>query len=160
LIRELSGEPDPIIAIDGCGIPTYGLTLAAMARAYANLTCSGTSWERIPRVMGAHPDLIGSQDWIDVRLMEVTQGRLIAKTGAEGLLCVGVPGRGLGAAIKVLDGSTRALGAATIAWLLRREWLTEEEAADERLAELRRPIFTDPAGAETGEICVTDEGSR
>ena len=154
VIRSLSGS-EAEIAVDGCGVPTFGLPLSAMARAFANLTVSGAPWERIPRVMGAHPDLIGAQDWIDVRLMEVTQGRLVAKTGAEGLLCVGHAGRGV--AIKIMDGSTRALGAATIAWLFARGWITAEEADDERLANLRRPPILDPCGRKVGEIRVSLE---
>lgn len=155
VICELSGVTEADVATDGCGVPTFGFALSAMARSFANLTLPGAPWERIPRAMAAHPDLVGSPGWIDVLLMQVTDGRLIAKTGAEGLVCIGMPGQGRGAAIKVLDGSTRALGTATIEWLRSRDWITNEEANDERLSELRRPVFTDPAGNEVGRIVVT-----
>lgn len=154
VLRELSGETNPAVAIDGCGIPTFGLTLQGMAQAFASLTLEGAPWQRIPRVMGAYPELIGSSDWIDVRLMQVTRGRVIAKTGAEGLLCIGTVGCGF--AVKIMDGSTRALGAAVIELLLKRGWISEQEAADERLSQLRRPVFTDPTGRETGEICICE----
>lgn len=154
VIRELSGEADPAVAVDGCGIPTFGIPLQAMARAFANLTREGAPWQRIPRVMGAYPELIGSSDWVDVILMQVTQGRVIAKTGAEGLICVGTSGRGF--AVKIMDGSTRALGAAVIELLLKRGWISGQEAGDERLSQHRRPVFTDPSGRVTGEIRICE----
>jgi L-asparaginase len=150
VIRKLSGVQEPALAIDGCGVPTFGLPLAAMARAFARLTVTDAPWSRIPRAMKAHPELIGSEDWIDVRLMQVTKGRLIAKTGAEGLLCIGSEGRGM--AMKVLDGSTRALGAAAVEWLLLREWISDEEAGDALLTDLRRPQYRDADGQVVAEI--------
>jgi L-asparaginase II len=107
--------PSLLPATDGCGIPTFGMRLRDMARAFAALTRPDAPWADIPRVMGAYPELIGAEEWIDVRLMQVTQGRVVAKTGAEGLLCLGMAGQGRGMAIKVLDGGTRALGLMTIA---------------------------------------------
>lgn len=156
LIAELAGTNDMKTATDGCGIPTYGLRLREMARAFARLTEPEAAWERIPRVMGAHPELVGGEDWIDVRLMEVTRGRLIAKTGAEGLLCVGRPGQGEGMALKILDGSTRALGAVTLVALARLGWITPEEAADARLADLSHPRLLSSTGDEAAEIRVAE----
>jgi L-asparaginase II len=151
VIEEFSGEA-PAVAPDGCGVPTFGISLAAMARAFARLACPGAAHERIPRAMSENPELVGSPDWIDVRLMQVTKGRIFAKTGAEGLLCLGLSGQGRGAAIKVLDGSSRGLGAATIAWLLERGWLSEREADDALLSEHRRPAVKGVDGETVGHV--------
>jgi len=150
-IAQMAGTHDLQIAVDGCGVPTFGLPLREMARAFAALTRPDAPWARIPRVMGAHPDLIGAETWIDVRLMEVTKGRVIAKTGAEGLLCLGLPGQGRGLAVKILDGSTRPLGPVTLAVLERQGWITAEEAAHPRLADLRHPRYLRPNGEVVGE---------
>jgi L-asparaginase len=139
-IQDMANMPSLESALDGCGIPTFGLPLRNMATAYAALTRSGAPWSRIPRVMAAHPELIGAEDWIDVRLMQVTGGRLIAKTGAEGLLCVGIPDAGKGLAVKALDGSTRALGLFALEALRRAGWIREDELASPLLAPFLQPV--------------------
>jgi len=155
-IAELAGVPEVSTAIDGCGIPTFGLRLREMARAFAQLVLPDGPWERIPRVMAAYPELVGGEDWIDVRLMQATGGRLIAKTGAEGLLCIGDRATARGMAIKVVDGSTRPLGLATI-WLLSRlGWITADEAASPLLAHHATPQITLRAGEVVGEVRVAD----
>ncbi len=63
--------------------------------------------------MRAHPELVGFRGAIDTELMAAEPG-VVAKIGAAGVLAVGLPdGRGL--AVKVLDGSARALDAAAVA---------------------------------------------
>src|SRR5207237_117602 len=74
------------LALDGCGVPTFGLSLERMAHAFARL-------ERLPGgrlvadTMRLHPSLIGGSGQIDTQLMEAFPG-LVAKGGAEGLLCL------------------------------------------------------------------------
>jgi L-asparaginase II len=152
IIEELSGTKNLAIAQDGCGIPTYGMKLQDMARAFAALVCPGAPWSRIPDVMARQYDLIGSPDWIDVRLMQVTSGRIIAKTGAEGLLCLGCRHTGRGMAVKIADGSTRALGAVTISYLLFAGWISEDEAQNPLLLDLRHPILRSSTGDNAADI--------
>jgi L-asparaginase II len=153
-IQEMS-ESRILTATDGCGIPTFGLPLTGMARAYAALTRQEALWARIPAVMAAHPELVGSADKIDVRLMQATGGRLIAKTGAEGLLCIGVREAGMGMAIKVMDGSTRALGLFALEALRRADWIRAGELASPLLEPFRRPVLLASTG-EAGEIRLID----
>ncbi|HXG24774.1 MAG TPA: asparaginase, partial [Chthonomonadales bacterium] len=98
----------------------------------------------------------GPLERIDVRLMQVTGGRIIAKTGAEGLLCLGLRAQGRGIAVKILDGNPRALGPVTITALERIGWLTPEEAIDPRLEELKRPKLLGPGGEVVGEIRLAE----
>jgi L-asparaginase II len=42
------------------------------------------------------------------------RAEVIVKVGAEGLVCAGLPGRGIGVAIKIEDGSHRALDPAIV----------------------------------------------
>ena len=100
-IRELLGGDRMPCAIDGCGIPTYALPLAAQA---ALLTRTP---ERIANAMRARPDLVGGDGADDTALMRLLPG-WIAKRGAEGLLCAAAPD-GRGFAFKVADGNGRAL---------------------------------------------------
>ncbi len=57
--------------------------------------------------MRAHPELIGGEGQADTDLMRALTG-WIAKGGAEGLMCAAGPD-GLGVALKVEDGSHRAM---------------------------------------------------
>ena len=59
------------------------------------------------RAMRAYPELIRGPRGLDTNLMQALPG-WIAKGGAEGLLCAAAPD-GLGIALKVEDGSSRAL---------------------------------------------------
>jgi len=92
-------------AIDGCGVPTFAMSLRDAA---AMLTRAP---ERIRAAMRARPELVGgSQDATDTDLMRLRDG-WIAKGGAEGLFCAAhEDGRGI--AFKSEDGAYRAIRAA------------------------------------------------
>jgi L-asparaginase II len=92
---------DLATAVDGCGVPTFALTLE---RAAALLTRTP---ERIADAMRARPELVGGKGADDTDLMRALPG-WIAKRGAEGLFCAAGPD-GVGLAIKVEDGNSRAL---------------------------------------------------
>ena len=102
-IGELIGELAPVIAtgVDGCGLPTYAMPLSAMA-ALLERAPDGAS-----AAMRARPDLVGGAGVEDTVLMQRVPG-LLAKRGAEGLLCL-VDAEGAGYAFKVEDGNPRAI---------------------------------------------------
>ncbi len=104
------------VAIDGCGIPTFALPLERMALMFSRLE-SVDGGARIAAAMRAHPALIRGPRAADSLLMLELDG-FTAKGGAEGLMCAAGP-NGLGIALKVVDGSTRAVRSA-LAELLRR----------------------------------------
>src|SRR4029453_12220425 len=69
---------DMAVGIDGCGAPIFGITIHAMALAYARLISPPASFDkatrdacdRIVRVMSEHPELIGgTSDRLDTELM-------------------------------------------------------------------------------------------
>jgi L-asparaginase II len=93
-------------AVDGCGVESFALPLEAMALAFSRLE-GIDGGGRVAAAMQAHPELIRGPRGLDTNLMQAFPG-WIAKGGAEGLLCAAAPG-GLGLALKVADGSTRAL---------------------------------------------------
>ena len=98
-------------AVDGCGVPTYALSLVEMARAFAGLV-GGEPPEAatVLRAMTALPDLVGGPESVDTRVMRALPGA-VAKRGAEGVLCVGTAD-GAALALKVEDGAGRAAYAA------------------------------------------------
>ena len=112
-------------ATDGCTIPTFGATLRAFASAYAVLADpEGARWNGAPSYQAAlrrlrdamvlHPELVSGEGEVDTVIMQVTEGKVIAKLGAEGLLCLAIPDHRLGVAISDSGGSTRSHGPAAI----------------------------------------------
>lgn len=99
------------VAVDGCGVAEFVMPLESMARAYSRLARAAAN-DGIPkRVLGAmrsRPFLIGGSDRFDSILIEESDGRIVAKIGAEGVHSVAVLDQGIGIAIKVEDGSHRA----------------------------------------------------
>jgi L-asparaginase II len=110
-------EPASIpTGVDGCGVVTFALPLQRMAFAFSRLE-GLEGGDRVARAMRAHPDLIRGPSAADTVLMRTLTG-WIAKGGAEGLLCAASPD-GLGVALKVEDGATRAVRSASAAFLAR-----------------------------------------
>ncbi|WP_044259132.1 asparaginase, partial [Richelia intracellularis] len=114
-----------ISAHDDCGVPTYLMQLGQMASLYARLA-SGKSldMERIVRAMTHYPEMVAGKGEFDTELMRITQGGLISKSGSEGVQCIGILGEGMGLAIKVIDGATRAKYAIAIYLLQQLGWIT------------------------------------
>jgi L-asparaginase II len=100
-------EGEVATGVDGCGVPTFGMSLERMALTFSRLArLEGGG--RIAAAMTAHPELIGyERGATDTDLMRLHPG-WIAKAGAEGLICAATP-EGLGIALKVEDGNMRAL---------------------------------------------------
>ena len=121
-----AAEVDPVgipIAVDGCGIPTFALPLERMAHAFSKLAELDGGALAIA-AMRAHPELIRGPGAADTMLMQ-TQPGWVAKGGAEGLVCA-VSADGLGVALKIEDGSQRAVRCALAAFLVRLGLAVEE----------------------------------
>jgi L-asparaginase II len=103
LQQRLLAELGPTLgeAIDGCGVPTYALTLRDSAALLLRVR------PRIADAMRARPELVGGRGADDTKLMRELPG-WIAKRGAEGLFCAASP-EGIGVALKVEDGNPRPL---------------------------------------------------
>jgi L-asparaginase II len=94
------------VAVDGCGVPTFGLPLERAAHAFSRLP-SLEGGERVVGAMRAHPDLLRGPVAADVVLIRALDG-WVAKGGAEGLFCA-ASADGLGIAVKVVDGAFRPI---------------------------------------------------
>jgi L-asparaginase II len=145
------------VAVDGCGVSVFGLPLSGMARAYALLSAATPDGDprqralsRIRDALRAYPRATGGEGRFSTLLMEATRGRLVAKGGAEGLECVGIPARRLGVAIKCEDGQSRGMAPATLAVLERLGELRDDVLG--RLVDSRRPVIRNHAGLEVGSL--------
>jgi L-asparaginase II len=121
-------EDQLILGTDGCSIPTFAAPIRRFAIAYAALASPCRSplrnkpalvaaIDRLRAAMVAYPVMIGNEGVLDTDIMQTSNGRIVAKLGAEGLLCLAVPERGLGIAITSEDGMPRGLGPAAMATL-------------------------------------------
>jgi L-asparaginase II len=120
-VRALSGD-DPVVGVDGCGVPVHGMALRSIATMYARLGDEAragnlaASLDRATRAMRAHPYMVGGRDRDDTAAMQAVDG-LVMKEGAEALDCAVHLPSGLGVAVKVEDGGYRAAGPAVLATL-------------------------------------------
>jgi L-asparaginase II len=161
------------LAIDGCGVPTYGFPLREVARAYALLADPDAVASSDPRrslapalrivrdAMLAFPDLVGgTRERLDTALMRAASGRVVSKGGMEalrGLAILGGP-RGSGAqaapsgmSLKIEDGDgyERGTWAATVE-ALRQAGVLGDQAL-RALAAFHRPVTPDPHGRPAAE---------
>jgi len=105
-------EEDVGQAVDGCGVVAFAIPLENMALAWSRLARGVRDDDEIParvvHAMRTRPFLIGGTDRFDSILIEETDGKAVAKIGAEGVHSVAVPELGIGFAVKVDDGAQRA----------------------------------------------------
>jgi len=158
-VAEVCGvTPESLtVAVDGCSVSVFGLPISGMARAYARLATGepggdarSRALSRIRGAMCAFPRAVAGEGRLSTMMMEATRGRLVAKGGAEGLECIGMPSRRLGLALKCEDGQARGIAPATLALLEHLSEMSEGELA--RLAASRRPVITNHAGLEVGAL--------
>lgn len=128
-VQELSGERVSHTAVDGCGLPLFGLSLAGLARAIRALACAapGTPARRVADAMRAHPELVGGTSHPNTELMRALPGT-IAKGGAEGVL-VAATVDGHAVAVKVIGGSSEVTTPIVLAALTALGVDTEPAAA-------------------------------
>jgi L-asparaginase II len=146
------------LGVDGCSVPVFGLPLAAMALGYARLAAAmagggdarARALQRIGRAMVAEPVVVEGTGRLATDLMLAARGRIVAKSGAEGLLLVGEPATARGIAIKCEDGAMRAMGPAAVELLVVLGVLRPDEA--EPLAVHRHPAVADAAGHPVGRL--------
>jgi L-asparaginase II len=117
-VAELTGDDPLPVVVDGCGAPAFSSTVTGIARAYARIAAApaGTAEHRVATAMREQPWFVGGTATVATVLMLAVPG-LLAKNGAEGGFTAAMAdGRAL--AVKILDGSPRAIPA-LVAALLR-----------------------------------------
>ncbi|MBV0892675.1 asparaginase [Paracoccus sp. Z118] len=121
--EEVTGERSPGFGIDGCSAPNFATSVAGLARGMAAFAVPGSgargdAMRRLVAAMTAHPDLVAGETRACTDLMRAMGGKVAVKTGAEAVFVAIAPERGLGIALKIMDGGTRASEAAITALLV------------------------------------------
>jgi len=100
-----------LLGTDGCSAPNFALPLKNLAVGFKNLAlATDPARSRVRDAMLVHPLLVSGQRRLDFDLAQAFPGRAVVKGGAEALLLVAFREPALGIAVKVVDGSPRALG--------------------------------------------------
>lgn len=172
-------EPEEIpIAVDGCGVPAFFLSLQRTAFAYARLMATSEapglqgaleryagSATSIVQSMTAFPNYVAGAWSMTTPLMQAFGGELLAKEGAEGLyamamapsLVAALTGRlrvaddvAVGIALKIHDGS---MGRGRNPVILKTlEILGVDVDSAPELQPFRRPPITNVVGTVVGEV--------
>src|SRR5919112_2816815 len=137
-------EPEDVqLGGDSCGVPLFALPLESLALGLARLAARGEAKDfpedlleavrRVRDAMLAHPYMVAGTARFDTRLMEETD--LISKSGAEAVFVAANPKASWGLALKISDGSARAVSPAAVAALKKRSvrvpaWMGAEEITD------------------------------
>jgi L-asparaginase II len=126
LIAEVCGvEGDEVlVAGDNCGVPAFALPLRSFATGLARIATGDELPDqiagaalRLRDAMRSYPFMVAGSGRLDTELMERTD--LLVKGGAEAVLAVGNP-EGWGMALKISDGSHRAVRPVALAVLAHR----------------------------------------
>lgn len=118
-VRRVTGLKDLEMGVDGCGVPVHGMPLRSMATLFARLTEPerlgdvAPAADRVTEAMLSEPYLVGGRQRVDTDVMKAT-GDVVVKSGAEALECAAILPSGLGVAVKVEDGGSRASAPALI----------------------------------------------
>lgn len=107
---------DVTLGIDGCGIPTFMVTLhqasylySLLAHGYNGIGKYKDAFGLIQKAMTSYPRMINGDKEFCTDLITLSEGKVIGKVGAEGIYCVSIPEMQLGICIKISDGNERGV---------------------------------------------------
>ncbi len=158
-MSELAGEDlgQAPMGIDGCSVPNWGITLAALARAMARVAdpkglkvARQSAIRRLRNAVARSPFMVAGSGRFCTALIGHKSTELYVKTGAEGVFVAALYELGVGIALKIDDGAKRASEVALAAILRYLEVL--DDADWDALAEFAAPRILNRAGREVGEI--------
>lgn len=149
-LAKITGHaaPWPLVR-DGCSAMNVFLPLRALAAGWAKLgTTPATA--RLIAAMKVHPLLMSGHGHSCARMIGALKGGGVVKTGAEGVYAAVLPERGLGIAVKIDDGASRA---AVIAIARVLTWLDAFKSEEfDAVHALRAPEIAANAGSITGRM--------
>lgn len=154
-------EEKLVHAIDGCSAPNYPLPLYNLAlgfRKFANgegqTDGMRAAFRRLKSAITEFPHMVSGEKRFDLNLMRSFPGNIVCKGGAESLQGIGFSEPKIGIAVKVHDGSPRALAAICVE-ILKQLGLISDISAFPHLQQYVRPEVRNNRDRLTGYI-VTD----
>jgi len=149
------------IGIDGCGLPAPTMPLRQLGHAVARFANPvDLSSQRSQAILRLHeaitnePLYIAGHGAVVSELNEVAKGVVLAKSGAEGVITAALPKQGLGIALKIADGSTRARSIVLLAILDHLNVLSSSEK--HKLNKHIYPTLNNSLGVEIGKVRLAE----
>ncbi len=155
-MRDMTGESfgSSPCGFDGCGIPVIGASLTGWAQGMARMAAPdglaparAEAAKRIVRAMTEEPFYVAGRGRFCTQVMKIVREKAAIKTGAEGVYAGILPGLGLGVALKIDDGGTRAAEVAMGAVMVHLGVVSGEHL--DRLTD----ILTPPIHNRNGVLC-------
>lgn len=110
LFHEMD-EKELISGLDGCSAPIFAMPVKNQAIAYKNLIHPEKFGPEISRAckmiveaVTTYPDMVAGTKRYCTDLMRITGGKIIGKTGADGVYSLAIPEKKWGICIKIDDG--------------------------------------------------------
>ncbi len=145
------------MGIDGCGLSAPTMSLRELSYGVArfakpdNLSqIRAQAIYRLHKAMSNKPYYTAGHGTVVSELIEITNGSVLAKTGAEGIAIAALPKQGWGIALKIADGSDRARTVALLAILDHLDVFTH--AMKDELKPYAAPILLNSRGISVGKI--------
>lgn len=146
--------------IDGCSVPVWAMPLGNLALAMARMADPSdqppprqAAAARIRAAMAAEPFFIHGSNAFGTDVIAAAGPDVLVKGGAEGVYAAILPALGLGVALKIDDGASRAAELAMIHTLESLGALDETQRT--ALTDRLQPVQTNWAGIEVGELRPT-----
>lgn len=161
MLQLFCGAPvEPTFAaVDGCGVPTFFMSLEAIATAFWRLGDDAfldghgllEKKRRLERAIAQHPRAFSGEGRLPYQFSGILPAGLFSKEGAEGVFVVwGAPGA---VAIKVLDGSERGYRYLVPEVLRTLGWI--DTACYDEWQSIEPPIVSNVSGRTVGAVRVT-----
>jgi L-asparaginase II len=142
---------------DGCGLPAICMPMKSLAfgcALYASPDAVGgkraEAMKRVASAIASNPLMVAGTGKCCSDVIAESNGAVFAKTGAEGVYIAVLREQGLGVALKIDDGATRASEVALGAILAKLNALDPE--VEKRLEKHFRPLVKNSQGKVTGQI--------
>lgn len=105
-------ESELVCGVDGCSAPIFAMPVYNQALAYKNLTAPqkfgdeklNRACTMILEALATYPEMVAGSKRYCTDLIRETKGRIIGKTGADGIYNIALPDRQWGICIKIDDG--------------------------------------------------------
>ncbi|MDD3594615.1 MAG: asparaginase [Candidatus Gastranaerophilales bacterium] len=133
---ELCEFEEEITAKDGCSTPVLAMPLKNMAAGLSNLY-NDKNGKKILEACLKYPFLFGGMQRFDTLIIEASNGKIFAKTGAEGLLLAFNSEIGQSAAIKVLSDDMTARSTAVLALFEKLSWVEKGFLKEQKIVDTR-----------------------
>ncbi|MEW5821403.1 MAG: asparaginase [Cyanobacteriota bacterium] len=141
------------IGIDGCSMPIHAMPLLNMGAGFAKYFDGSTEYaEILADAVSKYPHLAGGYGRIDSAIIQSSDGKLLAKVGAEGLIIVTARHTGEALVVKLSCGNDYMRNYVVIEALKQLNWLANDPLDDELLKPFSNQEIYNHAGKNIGKL--------